>query len=86
MVNVMPLFGLPRRSRPRKARPSEMPPLQPGAWLELDRVRTALSCAILAGLLALIVIGGRKTASLPQSDQALRSGILSESAAAATRR
>jgi hypothetical protein len=59
--------------------PRETPPFQPSAWLELDRVRTVLSCIILAGLLALIVIGGRKTASMPQSEYLPRSGKLSES-------
>ncbi len=38
-----------------------------GPWLELDRVRTVLSCIILAGLLALIIIGGRKSTALHES-------------------
>lgn len=75
----MPPSRLPRRPRPGKPRPAQTPPLQPGAWLELDRVRTALSCIILAGLLALILIGGRKAGSMPQSDHTLRPSVLSES-------
>jgi hypothetical protein len=35
-------------------------------WLELDRVRTALSCVILAGLLGLIIIGGRCATGVTQ--------------------
>jgi hypothetical protein len=70
---------LSKRPRARKLRPPETAPLQPGAWLELDRVRTVLSCVILAGLLTLIVIGGRKTASMQQSDHGPRANVLGES-------
>jgi hypothetical protein len=38
-----------------------------------------LSCIILAGLLTLILIGGRKTASMPQSDHIPRVNVLRES-------
>ena len=45
---------------------------------ELDRVRTFLSCAILVGLLALIIIGGRKTALMPPPAHTPTPDVLSE--------
>jgi hypothetical protein len=58
-------FHWPYRLRMRKPMMRETmaretaPPLP---WLELDRVRTALSCVILAALLALIIVGGHRAA------------------------
>ena len=75
----MPPFRFPEWLRSRTLRPRDVAPLHPGAWLELDRVRTVLSCVILAGLLALIIIGGRKTMPVSWSEQSVRQQPLAES-------
>lgn len=58
----------PQWLRLRKAGPRDMARLEFVPLLELDRVRTALSCIILAGLLGLIIIGGRKASGIHYPD------------------
>ena len=56
-------FRAPEPRTDRDARP-----LEEASWLELDRVRSILSCIILAVLLGLIIIGGRKASSIRLQD------------------
>ncbi len=59
------------RTPKAEARPHSPEPF--GPWLELDRVRTVLSCVLLIGLLALIIIGGqRATGTLPNDMRSSR--------------